>query len=75
MMLYTFVKDVSGNVQRVGAECSVPQELGEVLKVYSADGCQMAEAAEYDMQVIKGAEKGVEGVEDSKLMEEQLNQP
>lgn len=60
MMLYTYVKDAGGNVQRVGAECSVPEELGAVLKSYSEDGCQMADASEHDQQVIGAVNKQLE---------------
>lgn len=55
MMLYTFVKDPSGLVLRVGAECSVPEELQAVMLPYSEKGCQMGEAAEFDAQLLKGA--------------------
>lgn len=51
-MFYTFVKDSSGNVQRVGAECSVPPEFVEKLTQYTNDGCVAAEAEEWDKQVI-----------------------
>lgn len=56
MMLYTFVKK-DGNVVRIGAECSVPEELQKVNMPYSENGFEPADAAEYDEQVLKGAVK------------------
>ena len=62
MMLFTFAKK-DGNVVRVGADCSVPAELDAVLKNYSADGYEPADAAEYDAQVIGGAVASSENTE------------
>lgn len=59
MMFYTFVKDSSGSVQRVGADCSVPPEFVEKLTAYTNDGCTAGEAEEWDQQVINGAKAGM----------------
>lgn len=51
MMLYTFVKDSNGNVERIGVECSAPAELQEKLKPYSEKGFVPALDTEYDTQM------------------------
>jgi len=58
MMLYLFIKNESGNVIRVGHDCDVPSQLVETLKGFSDAGYVLAEASEYDLQVINGAVRG-----------------
>lgn len=52
-MLYCFIKK-DGNAERIGdADIEL---LNKKLDVYLADGFVLAEAAEYDEQLIKGAQ-------------------
>lgn len=58
MMLYAFIKK-DGDVKRVGAECSVPEELQAEFKPFSEAGWVSAEAGEWDMQVGTAAKSGM----------------
>lgn len=59
MMLYAFVKDQSGLVYRVGAECDVPPQLQEKFMAYTNDGATAAEAEEWDSQMTNAATSGM----------------
>jgi hypothetical protein len=63
MMLYAFVKDESGLVFRIGADCEVPPPLTEKLSGYMSDNARMDEtgslAGEWDQQMTNAAQAGM----------------
>ena len=57
-MLYAFIKK-NGNVLRVAAECSVPEEMQKEFMPFSQDGFEAADAGEWDQQLFSGAKAGM----------------
>lgn len=74
MMIYTFCSK-DGNVIRIGADCDVPSQLSEVMLPYSEAGYVLAEAAEYDAQVISGAAVVPAGVPTDEMVVEPIVEP